>query len=345
MNHDKYINEAADCLLQIRPDPVPRYRILRDILRRPDGDPELDDAKTAALGSRWVNELTEEQNRDGGWGRFHSMNSKARRRVATTEGGVARAVQIGLNPGDKILERATKYLAGLLRGKIPWPEHSEPNDQWPAGQEMFVAATLAEIQPDHELLEPVCQKWIAIAEQTFSSGRYDAERECRAHCELRGATTMRNSYLVLNNRYATFLLACHEHQLSDRTEKALVEWIWKDCGKLGYLNAPLAKPVERLCPTVTHRWFRSQMIMSRFRSWPSKNWETIRRLWDMQNAEGLWDFGATPGLRLSEDWRKVMNRAIDHSVFVLLLLRAHYDANQKDSPNQCIQRTSHSHRR
>lgn len=168
---------------------------------------------------------------------------------------------------------------------------------------MFVAATLAEVQPGHDLLEPVCRKWLAIAEHTFSSGRYDAEREWRAHCELTGATTMRNSYLVLNNRYAAFLFACRQHRLSERTEEAFVEWIWKSCGRLGYLDVPLAEPVEQLRPAVVERWLMSHMVMSRFRLGPSKNRDTIWQFWDTQNADGLWDFGPTPGLRLSKSWR------------------------------------------
>ena len=225
-------------------------------------------------------------------------------------------------------------LSQLLAGMLQWPEHREPNDRWPTGQEMFVAATLAEIQPEHGLLEPICRKWIQIAEQAFASGRYDPEDEWRAHCRLTGATTMRHSYLVMNNRYAMRLLACYEHWLSDHTEKALVEWMWKDCGKLGYLDAPLAQPVDRLGPTVMERWFRSQVIMSRFRSWPTKIRHTIRRLWDMQDADGVWDFGSTVGLRLSENWRRRMSRAIDHSVHVLLLLRLYYDSKPTDSPNK-----------
>jgi len=328
------IVDAADRLLQRQADPVPRYRILRDIVRRPQGDLGLTEGKKAMLSSRWVAELMAEQSHHGGWARFHSMDTKARRKIPTTEFAVWRAVQLGVEPSDKVLVRATTYLERLLTGTLKWPGHKEPNDRWPTGQEMFAAATLAEVRPEHGLLEPICRKWIQIAEQAFTSGRYDPEDEWRAHCRLTGATTMRNSYLVMNNRYAMRLLACYEHRLSDRTEKALVEWVWQDCGKLGYLDAPLAEPVGRLSPTVIERWFRSQMIMSRFRSWPSKMRETVRRLWDMQNADGVWDFGPTVGLRLSENWRRRMSRAIDHSVHVLLLLRAYYDSKSTDSPNK-----------
>jgi hypothetical protein len=345
MDSSMRIVDAAEGLLQRQPGPVPRYRILRDIVRRPAGHPELAEAREAMLRSRWVTELTEEQGRHGGWARFHSAEAKARRKIPTTEFAVGRALQLGLEPADKVLVRAATYLERLLAGTLPWPEHKEPNDRWPTGQEMFIAATLAEIRPQHRLLRPIYRKWMAIAEQAFASGRYDPKDEWRAHCKLTGATTMRGSYLVLSNRHAMRLLASCERRLSDRTEKALVEWLWKTRRKLGYLDAPLARPADRLGRTVLHRWFGSQMIMLRFRSWPSKIREIIRGLWDMQDADGTWDFGPTVGLRLSENWRRRISRVMDHSVHVLLLLRAYYDSKPADSADKGMQRRAHRRRR
>jgi hypothetical protein len=87
------------------------------------------------------------------------------------------------------------------------------------------------------------------------------------------------------------------------------------------------------------------MIMLRFRSWPSKIREIIRGLWDMQDADGTWDFGPTVGLRLSENWRRRISRVMDHSVHVLLLLRAYYESKPADSADKGVQRRAHRRRR
>jgi hypothetical protein len=133
---------------------------------------------------------------------------------------------------------------------------------------------------------------------------------------------MRDSYLVLNNRYALELLGGREGGLSDRAERGLVGWVWHDRGRLRYLDAPVAARPDRLRRTEVERWFASQTILSRFRSWPTMFEETARRLWDTRNADGVWDLGPTTGPRLSESWRRRVNRPIDHSVLVLSLFQA-----------------------
>jgi hypothetical protein len=294
-------------------------------VKRPESDPELLESKESMLKSRWVKILTEEQGQDGGWARFHSMDHSVKRKGPTTEAAVGRIVQLGVDAENEIVQRTISYLEGLLSGRFPWPEHKERNDRWPTGQEMFVAAMLAELQPDHELLAGICHKWCKIAEATFASGMYDPEAECRAHCRLTGATSMRGSYLVVRNWYALILLSCRHARLAERTEKALLDWLWAHPKGIGYADVPLTASLGDLKRTSGQRWLSSQMLLSRFPSWPSKVSETIQELWALRNEDGLWDFGKTMDLaKLSEGHRKKVNRTIDHSIHVLLLLDAYH---------------------
>jgi hypothetical protein len=48
----KDLGKTAVKLLDMRPDPVPRYRLLRDVLRLDAGDPALRDAAAALESSR-----------------------------------------------------------------------------------------------------------------------------------------------------------------------------------------------------------------------------------------------------------------------------------------------------
>jgi hypothetical protein len=208
---------------------------------------------------------------------------------------------------------------------------------------MFIASTLAMIAPGHRSLGEVQRKWHQIAEGAFASGSYDPEEEWRAHCRFTGAATMRNSYLVLNNRYAMLILGCSD-LLRTQTERALLDWVWNHPKGLGYLGVPLSTPVTGLRPKRLWRWFESHWILSRFASWHRWAGPVCQALWADQGPDDLWNFGAqadSRALRLSENWRRPKDRTIDHSVWVLLLLQRHYSgaalrerrSERAESPN------------
>ncbi|RJQ07460.1 MAG: hypothetical protein C4551_06725 [Bacillota bacterium] len=64
--------------LAVRTDPVVRYRLLRDILTSDIPPTALDNAARTAWQSPQVLELAKAQHPDGGWGRFHSQDVRAK---------------------------------------------------------------------------------------------------------------------------------------------------------------------------------------------------------------------------------------------------------------------------
>jgi hypothetical protein len=52
-------------LLEINPDPVPKFRIIRDVLKVPKEETLYTHAKQEMLKSKWVRELEEEQWENG----------------------------------------------------------------------------------------------------------------------------------------------------------------------------------------------------------------------------------------------------------------------------------------
>ena len=314
------ITDIANRLLRLDPDPAPRVRILRDLLDRPAIDPEVRTAVSGVRRSRWVRQLVEEQRDDGGWGRFHSMDSRSKHRVRTTEQAVDRALSLGLTAHDPVLHPAVDYLERLLHAELPFPDPAERNDRWPAGCELFVASTLADIDPGNPSLEPTYDRWLRIAEQSFASGGYSADDELAAHVRLTGATTMRGSYLILDNRYAVSLLGHVQGRLGDATEGALVEWLLSGPG-LGYVGVPPQHSPHSLRGKRVGAWLRTQLILSRFRSWPTLAGAAMESLVALRDQAGLWDLGPGTFLQISESWRRPVNRRIDSSVFALLLLK------------------------
>ena len=320
------IQAAARALLDLEPDPVPRLRILRDLLHVDPGSEDLRAARAAAERSRRVRALAEEQLENGGWARFHSADAGAGRRVPTTEVAVRRALALGLTHHHPILKKAEAYLVGLLDGAIAWPETEaeEKNDRWPTGKRLFIAATLSSIAPRHPALQPSLETWNAIAEAAFAEGGYDPQAEWQAHCRLTGATTMQGTYLVLNNRYALTLLGTISHRFPKEQQAALVAWVWWHPQGVAYLGAPLCSAVDEVPGSRLDAWFESHTILAAYPAWQRRFAPVAAELWSLQRQDGLWDYGADAsgdGFRLSESWRRRHNRAIDHSVVTLLLLQ------------------------
>jgi hypothetical protein len=330
MNELEPIEDSAERILVSDPDPVVRFRLLRDVLRIPSHAGALIRAHKEMLKSRWVLELEGEQHEDGGWGRFHSQNTKARRKIKTTEGGVGRGLVLGLNSREPIFRKTARYLRRLLEGSIDFPDPPESNERWATGTRLFVAATLAQLQPQLPALDEVWDLWAAIACRTFASGKYDPDAEIQAHRELSGIS-QELRYLQLRNRYTLTLLGSRAQLLPGDTEKALLNWVWRKEGGIGYLGVPLSRP-PRPSARSSRRWFlaqfASQELLSRYPSWRPLAERLIGWLWSQRNEDGLWDFG--PGVwrnfRLSESWRRPSNRRNDHSTRVLLLLRKYYDS-------------------
>lgn len=321
------IEETAHQILQDAPDPIIRFRLLRDVIKTLPDSNILNIARKEMLSSRWVTELRNEQKEDGGWGRFHSA-MKTKGKVATTEAAVERGLALGLAASDPTFQAAIEYLSRLLEERIDFPDPPERNNRWETGKKLFVSATLARICPTLRILDETWHLWATIAEHTFASGRYDSEAEIRAHEMLTGAD-VKDSYLVLNNRYQLALLGSRAARLPKTVENALVDWVWHKGDGVGYLEIPLANPPSQYTAGMLDRYFTSLEILSCFPSTLRLADSMIYWLWKQRNSEGLWDFGPRASFSvyfpLSQSWRSVKQRRHDWSTRVLVLLKKFHE--------------------
>jgi len=317
------IEGTAKQILQEAPDSTVRFRLLRDVIKALPDSNILNIARKEMLNSRWVVELRNEQREDGGWGRFHSA-MKIKGKVATTEAAVERGLALGLEASDPTFQVAVKYLSRLLEGRIDFPDPPEQNNRWETGKKLFAAATLVMVCPTLRILDETWGFWAAIAEHTFASGRYDSEAEIRAHEMLTGAS-VKDSYLVLDNRYQLALLGSRAARLPRTVENALVDWIWHKSDGVGYLEIPLVNPPSRYTSGMLDRLFTSLELLAHFPSTGRLADSMIGWLWEQRNSEGLWDFGPRASFSvyfpLSQDWRSVKQRQHDWSTRVLVLLK------------------------
>jgi hypothetical protein len=319
------IEETASAILVHGPEPVVRFRLLRDVLRRPRGDPQLERARASLDGSPCVQELAREQWPDGGWGAFHSRSTRLKQKIPSTEVGVERALALGLDASHPILQRAAAYIAGIMSGEIEFPDYYEKNDRWPTGMRLFLASTLSLIQPAHPLLDVDRALWLEIAGRTFRSGVYDEGDEARAHADLTGAT-VKDSYLVLNGRYQLNVLGSVPGLLARDLEMALLGWLWARPDGIGYLAVRLDRIPPPRRPGPFDRWLASLEMLARlFPTWTEFAAEAVDWLWQQSSEAGCWDFGPRPDslsdLPLSSSWRSRQNRLFDWTTRVLTLLR------------------------
>jgi hypothetical protein len=322
LKEQQRIEEVASRILQEKPDPVVRFRLLRDVLGVSSDSETLACARREMLESRWVKDLRNEQRQDGSWGRFHSA-MKSKGRTLTTEAAVERGLALGLEASDPIFHAAAGYLKRLLEGKAEFPDPPERNNRWNTGKQLFTAATLARIWPTLPVLDKPWELWASIAEHTFASSTYDPETEIQAHCMLTRAS-VKNSYLVLNNRYQLALLGSRATRLARTVENALFDWVWHKNDGVGYLNVPLANPPRRFTAGMLDRFFTSLELLVHFPSWRNHAKNTVGWLWEQRTEEGLWDFGPRAGTSiyfpLSESWREERKRRHDWSTRALTLL-------------------------
>jgi len=290
-------------------------------------------AKQEMLKSRWILELEKEQRADGSWGRFHSA-MKTKGKIVTTEAAVERGLALGLEASDPTFHVTIDYLSGLLNGTVDFPDPPERNNRWATGKQLFAAATLARISPTLPILDKTWELWATIAERTFASGRYDLEAEIQAHQMLTGAS-VKDSYLVLNNRYQLVLLGSRVARLPKAVEYTMVDWVWHKDDGVGYLEVPLANLPSRFTPGMLDRLFTSLEILSCFPSWSRLADNVIGWLWKKRNSEGFWDFGPQASMSvyfpLSENWRTAEKRRNDWTTRVLALLRNYYDSYESPS--------------
>jgi hypothetical protein len=321
--------ETALRVLEQDPGEIVCYRLLRDVLRRPDDDPELTRAKGTLDLSRCVQELEGEQWEDGGWGPFHSRSTHLKQKIPSTEVGVERALTLGLDRSHPVLEKAAAYIIDIMEGRRAFPDRHERNNRWETGMRHFLASTLSLIEPEHEILDADRELWGEIARRTFRSGEYRAENEMAAHAELTGAT-VKDSYLVLNNRYSLNILGSVRGLLPPEVEGALLDWLWNRKDGIGYLGVPLGGVPPYGKAGRFDRWLTSLEMLGRlFPGWVDCAQEAVNWIWQQRDTEGHWDFGPRAGyvsvLPLSDSWRRRQDRRFDWTTRVLVLLRRFCD--------------------
>jgi len=196
---------SAEKILELHPDPVPHFRLLRDVLHLDPTSADYCQAEKALQGSKWIALLHRSQWPDGTWGRFHTQDTRVKQPFITTEVAITTALDSGLDRHSPILQKVQNVLVDYADGKIYWPDPPEKHDNplaWYVWMRQWSAAVLSQIDQRHPRLEEFWNIWAESVKASFHSGSYDRQKEIEAlnsllKCRMKNPVPFHNKYPLL----------------------------------------------------------------------------------------------------------------------------------------------------
>ncbi len=299
-------------------DPIPRYRLLRDILQWPDSHPDLQQAYELAMQSRTVSELCQSQLPDGSWGRFYTRNKQVKNACKTTETALIRAFALGMDRNHPNLQKAIMYLESILTGKACWPDRRDQTLEWPIGIDLVTAARLGQIDPDNPAVIATVDQWKTILNAAFATPDFDevlyeeAFENCFHQHPARGASLGLSGYILLLMR----------NRLPYDLEKRVVDHLLHHTRGIYLINNRSLQHLPFEFPSKeSMRFIAALELLAYYPTAGDLLEKAAKWLWEQVNSEGVWDFGkfGRDGLELplSKSWRKPWSREIDCTVRIL----------------------------
>lgn len=329
LDMDKFFQQAAWRLYEYCEHPAVRYKILFHLLDRPYDDEELCRLRPAFLASDIVEELYQEQDEYGGWGKLQSKDYAAKDRFPTSLTAINRCLYIGLTIEDRdILLCAYEYLEDFLKGTAR-EKFRRTNERVIPWNTATVCNAIEAIKPYNPLCDRPYSEWRYIAGRAFETGEYSYERERAAQHEV---FWTREDRLV---PMQTELLLKRRDQIPPALEEAMLRHYGEYAYQHGHFwSETPAKLPESFVYNKTRRWFATFHYINQFRGSALYLADAVDWLAANQNAEGLWDWGT----QIKDPWgyfgyfstgrQNRRSRTVDCSMEVLSFLKEYMERNK-----------------
>lgn len=310
------IQDYAERLLALNPDPIPRFVIYRDLLGYTEDNAEYQTARDAVWAHPFVAKIADAQNDRGFWEPFHG----------TTEGMIRRLLSFGLDCTHPTLAAAQSYLVRLLNGEEQTGQYEKQDHaRWyPEMLEPLIAASmLSLIVPDHPLVEQHRTLWASFADTIFSDGTYSEEHDRAVKAAHFGYEVQRP--IPPCNYYCLLLTAPVGTRtfLAEKTDRALIDLCMAIPG-MGYVY----NESPGVCiPIDTHRrdsrdfwhWIRALSILAPYRGYDAYEEPICAHLLSQRGEDGLWEFPQKFDFSVSDRYAG-KRRRIDSTLYVLRVL-------------------------
>jgi len=315
------IQQIAEQILRESQEPVTKVRLLRDILHRPDDDPELIEARRLSADTKLGKRLEEE------------LQANAFARALTT------AIDLGLPENHPAFTEIRLYAESYLSDGVPNVLSRSSEDMSKRDLCLFernMASMLAKVDRDSPLIEEIFGKWSIIMGVAFESGKYDREAQIEITQEIFGFDyNLRHSIKHPEHTLAdaTTLLAARADLLDPEDDAAYVKWCVlerrKPIVRINQLLDPSCRAGSKCLSAA--EMLLDVMELYGFRSWRHNIEDVVDCLWQVRREDGLWNFGATcinppflSRIRFADHWRGKRG-AHDWTTRVLLFLQKYYE--------------------
>lgn len=153
-------------------DPLPHYIYLREIESRDEHDEALISLYDKIRESKWYKQLEEEMYEDGSFGRFHSMDSKDKRKRAfkTTEEAVRRMKDLGLTDHDILVQKVCKIMRKYATGEANWSDRHEKHYGFEIALNSMVGANMALLGDSSQVTQRYKKLCAFYIEDAFAGG-------------------------------------------------------------------------------------------------------------------------------------------------------------------------------
>ena len=307
-------------LLKYNLDPVPKYLLMRDVIKLDSKNEELIFAKNMVLKSKWVNDIIQLQWEDGSWGQFHSMSQFSQSPI-TTEQALRRLLILGLDKNDEVIQKALLYMEKYLIGELELRDRVEKKHDWDILTRLFVTTWILKIDPSNDLAKSIAKDWAKIIIHAFSKDEYNHNYYKEAYYEIHRSP--KDKYMWrFDNFYIVSILV---GMLPSDIESKFLDYLINSKNGIYYVYDKCIKDIPcSFCSKNASRYIDVHNLLCSYSSAKIKLNYFIEWLNNNKSKDGFWDMGQSVKDKiqfpLSNSWRKTINRKIDCTVRILKIL-------------------------
>jgi len=325
----KLVRDAAMKLYDFCNYPAAQYKILFHFLDTPYDDEKLTALRPAFHNSDIVEELHQEQDYNGGWGRLDHKDYDAKDKFPCSLVAIRRCLYIGLTIEDRdILLMAYEYLESFLKGTSKEKLYNK-NERAIPWQKATICEAIESIQPHNPLCDNTYADWLYIVSRAYGGGEYSYEKDKAAQHEV---------FLTREQRLVPMqfgLLLKRRDKLPPELECALLRHHGQHAYDNGHFwDKNLHSFPENFKNPQTRRWFHTLEYINQFHGSAVFLEKAVDWLVENQGTDGLWNYGG----QTNDPWgyyeyfstgkKDNFNRIVNCTVKVLGFLKAYLNHNE-----------------
>lgn len=271
---------------------------------------------------KWARQILDSRNDEGMWGNFHTLSRPVGNKPITTEQAIRRLRILGFTKEDAPVRTVLERMCLCVSGERKIDGYYEKTHDWALFEKLMLSAWIRLFDPDNEIALGVAGQWAAIAEQAFSSGRYDRDDDAAAFAAQFGRRPKSGFETGFGMFYHAALL---RGVLTPETESRLLDYyIARPEGIYYIYDRPLCVAPDVFASKAASCYLAAIEVLADYRQTREKLRFVVRWLDANRDEQGEWDLGAgaKDGIYfpLSDSWRKEAYRRSDCTERIMQIL-------------------------